>query len=166
MRDGGLPTGLGCVQWPSAVVVSHQKKKKKKMCDLYILVELLLYFILNLILLEYSYSVVSFRCAARSISHAYKYIHSIFPYRLLQTIEQIFVCFAVGFCESSVLYRSVYVLFPPSQFFPPPSVLPMVTIRLVLKSASSFLFYKYVLLYHFYQTPCISDIVCYLFLSD
>ena len=55
MRDGGLPTGLGCVQWPSALVVSHQKKKKKKkMCDLCILVELLLYFILNLILLEYS----------------------------------------------------------------------------------------------------------------
>ena len=36
---------------------------------------------------------ISFKCTEKWISHTYKYIHSFFPYRLLQTIEQNFLCY-------------------------------------------------------------------------
>ena len=35
---------------------------------------------------------ISFRYSAKWISHAYKYIHPFPPYKLLPTIEQVFLC--------------------------------------------------------------------------
>ena len=93
---------------------------------------------------------ISFRCTARWISHICKYIHSFFPYRLLQTIEYIFLCYTVCSHQSSILNNNcicvcycVCICYSHSpNFFLSPMVSTMVTISFVLKSVSLFLFYK------------------------
>ena len=59
-------------------------------------------------------------CVSFTTNQPYIYLF-IFPYRLFQAIELIFLCYRVGSRSSSVLYSRVYILFLPFQIFPPPS---------------------------------------------
>ena len=56
---------------------------------------------------------ISFRCTAKLISYTHTYIHFFFqilcPYRVLQSIEQGFLCYVAGSYHLSILYIEVCI---------------------------------------------------------
>ena len=87
---------------------------------------------------------VSFRCTAESVSQTYAYTSILFQilslYWLSQSTEYISPSCIVSRSLLLVIFvcSSVWMQIPTSQSIPPPSVSPLVTISLVLKSLSLF----------------------------
>ena len=90
---------------------------------------------------------ISFRCTAKSVSHMYAYIH-FFSHIGYYKILSKFSC-AIQYVLINHLFYTVMCIcdFYPSNSSLLTMVAPMVTIRLVLKSMSLYVFYKSVILY-------------------
>ena len=70
----------------------------------------MLFFVESNQLLSLSFlTLCQFQVYSRVISFIHIHISIIFPYRLLQNIEQSFLCYAVGLCRLSVLHIAVCI---------------------------------------------------------
>ena len=68
----------------------------------------------------------------------------LFPFRLLQSIEQSLVLYSRSLLVICFIYGSGYLWIPNSQFIPHPLLSPLVTVSFFSMSMSLFLFYKFI----------------------